>query len=268
MIQREADNPEPEGFACQDTRIGGECLNGSEVNVSIRNTSCLLLTTEGLTAFEVWRQLWPSLGWHMGHWRQSNQRTNQAPEWWKEHRETGPINPAERQDRLKACQPPFLLYWNLPQWTHLEERSHWRKEKGKMNWKCALIFIIFLLKKLVIRGNFQIHIQVESIVIMEHPSSHHWAPTMNQLMTHCVSSIPPPTHHPFPGLRKYAFKKGQSWAQGTKMSLGQCICVHHIHKASQMALVIKNLPANARDTRGVWRATSSTSSQSPARLSD
>lgn len=136
----------------QTIPIGGECLNGSEVNVSIRNTSCLLLIMEGLTVFEVWRQLCPSLGWHTRHGRQSNQRTNQAPEWWTEHRETGPSNPAERQDRLKACQPSFLLYWNLQQWTPLEERSHWPKEKGKMNRKCALFFIIiFLLKKLVIR---------------------------------------------------------------------------------------------------------------------
>ena len=105
---------------------------------------------------------------------------------------------------------------------------------------------------------------------MEHPSSHHWAPIMNQLMTHCVSFISPPTHHTFPGLRKYASRKGQSWAQGTKMSLGQYICTYHIYKASQMLLVIKNVPANARDTRdtwGVWQPIWSTSSQSPAWLS-
>lgn len=78
---------------------------GFEAKFSVRNTSYLFLMMEGLIASEVWRQLSPSLGWHMRHWKQSNQKTNQTSEWWKElqrdwshqsHRET------ESADHLPA----------------------------------------------------------------------------------------------------------------------------------------------------------------------
>lgn len=52
---------------------------------------------------------------------------------------TAPINPAERQrDWPNAPWTAFPLYWSLQQWTPLEERSNWPKEKGKKNQNYAL----------------------------------------------------------------------------------------------------------------------------------
>lgn len=146
MTQREADNPEPEGFACVRTLglgvnvsqwIRGECPGSGThlASSSPRKADCIWGVK---TAVPIIRLAYGTL-----ETKQPEDKTKLL----SDGRSTERLVPSirQRQDCWRFASHPSCS-------TEIcRSELTWRKEaigkgKGKMNWKCALIFIIFLLK--------------------------------------------------------------------------------------------------------------------------